>query len=98
MACMPFQIQGLVKHLIDSLKEGMCHMLIMVIIMLDLAIHQGFILHKMTLMHGYIKQELLKPTQHILILFMQELILIMLLEREINQLQPRIPLDLLFKI
>ena len=25
MASMPFQIQGLVKHLIDSLKEGMSY-------------------------------------------------------------------------
>ena len=49
-------------------------------------------------MHGYINQEVLKAIQHILILFMQEHILIMLLEREINQLQPRIPLDLLFRI
>ena len=36
MACMPFQIQGLVKHPLDSLKEGMYHMLIQALHMLDI--------------------------------------------------------------
>ena len=36
MASMPFQIQGLVKHPLDSLKEGMYHMLIQALHMLDI--------------------------------------------------------------